>query len=109
MNIHLGFHWSMIMAMVKKATHTTVTSLLENILLRAAALVMSIYGAYAFITERIASNMFLQTEFVFFDYEATAIEVLGKYVAMMILFMAIAYYGSKLLEKPRVQVKEKIR
>lgn len=97
MSLHLGLHWSMIMGMMKKVFHFS-KSLTRSIISKVAVLLISAYGVYAFISENIIDNLFLKTQFVFLDYEAFAFTVFSKYIAMMVLFVAIAYYFTKLLK-----------
>jgi hypothetical protein len=99
MSLHLGFHWSMVMNITQKVFHITKSNMVLSIILKFLALAVSAYGVYAFIEEHIADNMFLKTQFVFFDYDASAVEVFGKYIAMMTLFVAIGYYCTKLLQE----------
>ncbi len=106
MSLHLGLHWGMITGMAKKAFRITGSNRAAGIASKIAVLGVSAYGVYAFITERIADNLFLRTQFVFFDYEASASAVFGKYIAMMALFMAAGYYGAKLLKRTRKKTKE---
>ena len=99
MSLHLGLHWSMIMGMMRKVFHITTSNLAIKLVLRISTLLISAYGVYAFITEKIIDNLFLQTHFVFFDYEASAVTVFCKYIAMIVLFMAIAYYSTGFIRK----------
>lgn len=99
MGLHLGLHWGMIAGMMKKALRVTGGNAAAGFVSRLAVLGAAAYGVYAFITEKIADNLFLRTQFVFFDYEASAVEVFGKYIAMLVLFMAVAYYGARLLRR----------
>lgn len=97
MSLHLGMHWGMIIGMVKKAMHLTKSSLYTEIILKIITFLISAYGIYSFITEQIYSYMFLQTQFVFFDYEESAVEVFARYISMMVMFAAISYYAVKLI------------
>lgn len=99
MSLHLGIHWGMIIGMIKKVFHITKPNMVGSIISKIAVLGISAYGVYAFITEKIADNLFLKTQFVFFDYEASAVTIFARYISIMALFVAIAYYGTKLLQK----------
>lgn len=99
MSLHLGFHWGMISGMMKKALCLKKTPTSLKISSRIIGLIVAGFGIYGFITEHIAEYLFLRTQFVMFDYEASPISILAKYIAIMILFAAIAYYGSKLLQR----------
>lgn len=106
MSLHLGLHWGMIMGIARKAFHITGRNPAVSVISKLAVLGVSAYGVYAFIMERIADNLLLRTQFVFFDYEASAATVFGKHIAMMALFIAVAYYGTKLIKTARNKATE---
>ena len=57
------------------------------------------YGAYCFYKENILSYMFLKQEFVFFDFEQSAVSVFAGYITMMGLWVFISFYTVKGLRK----------
>ena len=59
-----------------------------------AALVAG-YGVYAFIRRKIGHYMFLQNQYVFFDFEEPLIFFLADYMAVMALFVWVSHYFSK--------------
>lgn len=99
MSIHLGFHWSMILGMLhrlwdrKNIPHPSIW------LERFMAIFIAGYGAYCFHKENILSYMFLKQEFVFFDFEKSAVFVFTEYIAMMGLGVFIGFYAAKGLRK----------
>jgi hypothetical protein len=99
MALHLGLHWSMIMGMVKKAAGTSVSTKTGVIALRATAMLIAMYGIYAFAKHDIVSYLFLRKLFVFFDYDQSAISFFADYLAMMGLCVFLAHYGTKLTRK----------
>ena len=103
MALHLGLHWNMILAMVRRAAGP-VTSKLAQALLRAGACAVAAYGLYAFIRNRFLSYLFLTSSFVFFDFERPLILFFTEYAAIMGLFVFIAHVGTKALGKRKVRV-----
>lgn len=99
MSLHLGLHWGMISGMMKKIFRIKEAPAALRIVRRGAVLIIAGYGVYAFISEHIAEYLFLRTQFAMFDYEASAVTIFTKYLAVMILFAALAYYGAKLLQR----------
>lgn len=97
MSLHLGMHWSIIKGMIKKSMKIKQITRVSTIIMRIVVLMISGYGVYAFISEKLYSYMFLQTQFVFFDFEASALEVFAKYISIMILFVTISYYALNLM------------
>ncbi len=64
----------------------------------------TLYGVYAFVRRQIGSYMFLQNQFVFFDFGEPRIFFFMDYLAVMCLFAVCGYYavgGAALLEKRR--------
>ena len=96
MSLHLGFHWSMMMAMAGKAFPNV--SSIRTWALRFFAIVIAIYGSYAFVKRDIAGYMFLRIQFVFFDFEEPLIFFLLDYVAVMWLFVFAGHYFTEFLK-----------
>lgn len=69
------------------------------ILLRIAAALIAGYGVYVFLKNELLSYMFLTLHFVFFDYEKPVPLFFAEYMAMMWLFVFLAYYISRGLQK----------
>lgn len=90
MSLHLGFHWIMMMGIVKK--HAKKQSVLFQWFLRMIAVLIAGYGVCAFIKRDIGSYMFLKNQFVFFDFEEPLILFVLDYLAVMGLFVFIGHY-----------------
>ncbi|SDF32215.1 DUF4405 domain-containing protein [Marvinbryantia formatexigens] len=98
MALHLGLHWNRILGMARKAAGS-VTSGPLRILLRAAAVLVAGYGLYAFLKNQFLSYMFLTTHFVFFDFERPVLLFFTEYLAIMGLFVFLAHYASRGIQK----------
>lgn len=98
MDFHLGLHWSMVLGMVKNAVGA-VPSKPVCFILRMAAVFIAWYGAYAFWKNQILSYLFLTVHFVFFDYEKPVWLFFAEYMAMMGLFVFLAHYISKGIQR----------
>ncbi len=99
MSIHLGFHWSMVLGMFRRLWGRKKTPAAFVWLIRFIAIFIAGYGAYCFHKENIVSYMFLKQEFVFFDFEQSAVSVFAQYIAMMGLWVFISYYAVKGIRK----------
>ena len=97
MSLHLGLHWSMMMAMARKAFPKVSTA--RTCALRILAVVIAVYGAYAFVKRDIADYMFLRIQFVFFDFEEPLIFFILDYMAVMGLFVFVGHYFAELLKR----------
>lgn len=94
MALHLGLHWNMILGMVRKATGP-VSSKAMRVILRIVAVLIAGYGLYAFLKNQFLSYMFLTSSFVFFDFERPVLLFFTEYIAIMGMFIFLAYYLSK--------------
>lgn len=102
-SIHLGLHGSMLTGVVKRLTKTPESSSFYSVLTsRTAAIVLSAYGIYAFISKEIWQQLFLLREYSFFDYEEPTLLFFGDYIAIMVLFACAAHYSVKLIRKAEV-------
>lgn len=98
MALHLGLHWNMILSMVRKAMGP-IKSKPKRIFLRILAIAIAGYGLYAFVKNQFLSYMFLTSHFVFFDFERPILLFFTEYIAIMGLFIFLAYYISKGIQK----------
>lgn len=98
MALHLGLHWNMILGMACKAAGPAASRPLR-ILLRTAAALVAGYGLYAFLKNQFLSYMFLTSPFVFFDFERPVLLFFAEYIAVMGLFVFLAHYASKGIQK----------
>ena len=67
--------------------------------MRLLAVLLAGYGAFCFWQADIFSYLLLRVEFAFIDYEKNAVLVLFQNMAMMALWISIAHYISKGIEK----------
>ena len=93
MSLHLGFHWSMMMRMARRIIKELPIA--GRWMLRGIAALVAGYGVYAFIKREIGHYMFLQNQYVFFDFQEPLIFLLADYIAVIALFVWVSYYFSK--------------
>lgn len=98
MSLHLGMHWGMILGVMRKA-FGPIRSKGLAVCLRIAGAAIAAYGVYALISNQILSYMFLTSSFVFFDFERPFFLFFTEYAAVMGLFVFVAYYGVKGLQR----------
>ena len=75
-------------------------------LLRTGGVAIAVYGLYAFVKNQFLSYMFLTSSFVFFDFERPLPLFFTEYIAIMGLFVLLAYLGTKGLQKLNAKKKE---
>lgn len=90
MSLHLGFHWVVVMGIIKKRRKKQSANV--KWFWRAAAVMITGYGIFAFVKRDIGSYMFLKNQFVFFDFEEPLILFLLDYASIMGLFVFISHY-----------------
>lgn len=93
MGLHLGFHLNMFVKMAGKCFNNKST--VRTWALRGIAVVIVLYGLYAFYLRGIGRYMFLIDHFVFFDFSEPLYRFVLDYMAIMGLMVAIGYYLSK--------------
>ena len=98
MSIHLGLHWGMILGVLRKRWGMQTPSVIRTWGLRILAILLSAWGVYAFAKNNIADYLFLRSQFVFFDVERSLLLFWAEYLAMMGLFVFLAYYLGKGLQ-----------
>ena len=102
-----GFHWRMILGLFRRLWSRKKTPATFVWLMRFIAIFIAGYGAYCFHKQNIVSYMFLKQEFVFFDFEQSAVFVFAEYTAMMGLWVFISFYAVKGLRKITSQSRRK--
>lgn len=107
MSIHLGFHWNMILGMFGRLWGREKKPSVFVWLMRFIAVFIAGYGAYCFHKNNIASYMFLKQEFVFFDFEQSALSVFAEYISMMVFWVFVSFYAVKGIRKITSQSRRK--
>lgn len=96
MSLHLGFHWSMMLAMARK--HLQPSSM-RTWSLRLIGWLWAAYGALAFRRRGVSLYLLLRSHFVFYDYSEPVILFLIDYLSVMVMFVLIGYLISMLLKR----------
>lgn len=103
MSLHLGMHWNMVVTMTGRLFEHP--SAVRAWVARAIACALAGYGIYACKKRWIVKYLFMKVHFVFYDYSEKVVFYILDYIAVMVLFAFVAYYGGKLLWK--IPVKQK--
>lgn len=94
MSVHLGLHLDrMAGKMFRDSNAAAITHIIAG--------TMGLYGICALFARQIPSYLFLQNQFVFFDFSEAAGLFLFDYLTIMVLFAAIGYGAVKLAKKIR--------
>ena len=103
LSLHLGIHWNRITGVAGRLFRHA--SQLRNILLQAVGIGIAMYGVYAFLHREIHDYLFLQTQFVFFNFEEPIIFFFLDYLAAMGLFVWLGHYLAKLTRRTQREKK----
>lgn len=107
-SLHLGFHWGMVVGATKRLSKKLgINSSYPGFVARLAAILLSVYGIYAFITRQMLEKVFLLMEYAFFDFEEPVIFFFADYIAIMGLFACVAYYTAKVIRKRNSKMNSK--
>ena len=96
MSLHLGFHWSMMLAMARKHLPSSPPRTWS---LRLIGWLWAAYGAFAFQRRGVSLYLLLRSHFVFYDYSEPVILFLIDYLSVMVMFVLIGYLISMLLKR----------
>ncbi len=95
MSLHLGLHWNMVLGMVKRKK--TAVSQYVRAVCFILGLAVALYGAWVFVKRDFNTYLFLQSEFVFLDYEESKILYYLDYLSLMGMCIFISHYMGKFL------------
>lgn len=87
MSLHLGFHWN------KMAN--ALPGYGKSRWFKIIGILIAIYGVVAFIKRDFITYMFLRSEFVFLDFNESAVLFYFDYISIMGLFIFIGHYLMK--------------
>ena len=99
MSLHLGLHWRMLLGLAAKRPAPAGNPRTRVAICFAVGLAIAAYGAYVFISRDFPTYLFLQSEFVFLDYEESRLLYYLDYLALMGLFIFIAHYAAEGLRR----------
>lgn len=98
MSLHFGLHWSMIVGRIKK--RISIPELARRsikYIFWILVIGICIYGIYIISIRKIWEELFLLTEFKWFDYDKPLLFYLFENSIIFILFSSISYYLKKVI------------
>lgn len=93
MGLHLGLHWNMVLGLFKRKKKEIPRSLW--IVCFVFGLAVALYGTWVFVKRDFFTYLFLQSEFVFLDYEESKILYYIDCLSLMGLCIFISHYSGK--------------
>ena len=98
MSLHLGLHWGMILGMLKKALKIKPSPNGKLACFLAGALIAA-YGVFVIFSRNYPTYLFLQSEFVFLDYDEPPILFYLDHLALMGSCIFVSHYLMQLTRK----------
>ena len=102
MSLHLGLHWNMVLGMAKRKKAAGSRSF--HMICFILGLAIALYGVWVFVKRDFFTYLFLQSEFVFLDYEESKILYYADYLSLMGMCVFISYYMGKFLRSLKRKV-----
>lgn len=98
-SIHLGMHWKMVMAEIRKAMTMTGMRGAGAIALRAMAITIVAFGVEASFDRNMYSKLTAYYSFDYWDFDQSIIGFFATYLSIMGVYVCLTYYALKLLRK----------
>lgn len=97
MAIHAGIHGNMLVGLFKSKCKAHKTLSIPRLICWIIVVIISAYGAFAFIHRQFPSYMFLKNQFVFMNFDESLALFFADYLAIMVLFSTSGYIlGAKI-------------
>lgn len=94
-SIHLGMHWRIVMAEVRKKLGIAGNSRVHTVLLRGTAALIAAYGVHASLERNLYAKLVAYFSFDFWDFDASNLAILlyfAQYAAIIGLFAVCTHY-----------------
>lgn len=98
-SVHLGMHWKMVMAEIRKMVRMTGTSRIGAIVLRIMAVTIVAFGVDASFNRNMFSKLTAAYSFDYWDFDSSVMGFFGEYLSIMGIYVCLTYYSLKLLRK----------
>lgn len=96
MSLHLGLHWNVVLGAVKRKVPSPSRKF--HSICFGLGLFVALYGVWVFVKRDFVTYLFLQSEFVFLDYEEPKILFYLDYLSLMGMCIFISHYLGKVLK-----------
>lgn len=99
LSVHIGIHWQMLMSIVKSRVNINLSGAWLTVFSRVAAVLLSAYGIYASFNRQVASKLFLESIYDFWDSENSPIWLFLDYFSIMALYITLTHYLFKFIRR----------
>jgi hypothetical protein len=99
--VHVGMHWEMIMAAMRRMMRITEPNRLRTMVLRVITALIFAYGVYASFDREMGAKLFLGYSFDFWNPDRPAVLFFTSNLAIMGVYVCATHYALKLLAHRR--------
>lgn len=92
MSLHLGMHWRMIMAEMRRLAGIQGSNRLRAALLRVVAASIAIYGVQASLERNVHAKLIAYFSFDYWDFGESVLAYFAQYLAIIGIYACLAYY-----------------
>ncbi len=105
--VHLGLHWSRVMAMVRTTLRLSPVNSARTLVLRIAAAVLAGFGVWSFTVLGVWAKLSFTYSLDFWDFTAAVTPFFGHWAGVVSLPAIMAHYGMMVLGSRRTAPKAK--
>lgn len=91
-SIHIGMHWRMIIGAARKKLGITALNRYSRFALRVMAVLVAVYGAYAFFAREVGSRLILYYTYSYWNFDESAMFFFMDYLSIMGVYICVTYY-----------------
>jgi hypothetical protein len=99
--LHLGLHWTRVMAMVRTTLRLSPVNSARTLVLRIAAAVLGGFGVWSFTVLGVRAKLTFTYSLEFWDFTAAVTPFFGHWTGVVSLPAIITHYGMKVLGQRR--------
>lgn len=99
MSIHLGMHWRMIMAEMRKMVGISGGGHLRPLLLRCAAALIAAYGVHASLERNLYAKLIAYFSFDYWNFDESIVGYFAQYLAIIGVYVCLTHYVLRWFQK----------
>ncbi|MDO5562358.1 MAG: DUF4405 domain-containing protein [Synergistaceae bacterium] len=99
MSVHLGMHWEMILAMLRKTAGADRAGRWLTIVLRVMTALIFAYGVKSSFDLDVGSKLTMRATFSYWDFENETPLFFAAYLSIMGVYICVVYYVLKLVKR----------
>src|SRR5215207_3763120 len=103
--VHLGLHWTRVMAMVRTTLRLSPRNSARTLVLRIAAALLASFGVWSFTVLGVWAKLTFTSSLDFWDFTAAVTPFFGYWTGVVSLPAIMAYYGMMMLGSRRAAPK----